>query len=171
MEWILKAKKFLEYFNTPEDQKIQIAFFHIEGKALSWFSWLRDSGTIGWWEDFTAALRVRFGPSTFEDPIETFTKLRQTSMVEECQTKFEILSNKIKGFTEKFRINTFISSLRDDLKIMVRMLKPNTISIAFRLAKLQEDEIARRSMTHSYLPTKTSIGPTNLQITNTTPRS
>lgn len=35
MEWILKSEQFFEYFNTPYDQKIQIAFFHMEGKALS----------------------------------------------------------------------------------------------------------------------------------------
>lgn len=81
MEWILKVEQFFEYFNTPEEQKIQIAFFHMEGKALSWFSWLRDSGTMGEWDDFIVALKVRFGPSTFENPIGAFTKLRQTFMV------------------------------------------------------------------------------------------
>ncbi|XP_041009333.1 uncharacterized protein LOC121253378 [Juglans microcarpa x Juglans regia] len=145
VEWILKAEQFFEYFNTPEDQKIQIAFFHMEGKALSWFSWLKDSGTMGKWEEFTAALRVRFGPSIFEDPIGAFTKLRQTSAVEDYQTEFEILSNKIKGLSDEFRNSTFISGLRDDLKIMVTMLKPNTISAAFGLAKSQEEEVAWRS--------------------------
>ncbi|KAF5463169.1 hypothetical protein F2P56_019105 [Juglans regia] len=163
MEWILKAEQFFEYFNTPEDQKIQIAFFHMEGKALSWFSWLRDSGTLGNWEEFTTVLRVRFGPSIFEDPIGAFTKLRQTSTVEEYQTEFKILSNKIKGLTEEFRISTFISGLRDDLKIMVTMFKPNTISAAFGLAKLQEEEVARRSRTapnrtqNPFLPTHNNL--------------
>ncbi|KAF5475861.1 hypothetical protein F2P56_007623 [Juglans regia] len=145
MEWILKAKIFFEYFEIPNEQKLQVAYFHMEGNALSWYSWLRDSGPIGGWEDLIAALRVRFGPSTYEDPIGAFTKLRQTATVEEYQTEFETLSNKIKGLTEAFRISTFISGLRDDLKIMVTMLKPDTISVAFGLAKLQEEEVTRRN--------------------------
>lgn len=39
-EWILKAQQFFEYYKTPDDQRLQIAFFHMEGKALSWYSWL-----------------------------------------------------------------------------------------------------------------------------------
>ena len=69
----------------------------MEGKALSWFGWLKDSGPVGSWDDFTTALMIRFGPSTYEDPIGTFTKSRQTTTVEEYQTEFEVLSNKIKG--------------------------------------------------------------------------
>lgn len=117
----------------------------MEGKAFSCFSWLKDLGTMGVWEEFTATLRVQFGPSSFEDPIRAFTKLRQTSTIEEYQTKFEILSNKIKGLTKEFHISTFISGLRDDLKIKVTMLKSNTISTGFGLTKLQEVKVARRS--------------------------
>ncbi|XP_042950388.1 uncharacterized protein LOC122282508 [Carya illinoinensis] len=163
MEWILKAQQFFAYFKTPEDQKLQIAFFHMEGKALSWYCWLMDSGPIGGWDEFISALKVRFGPSTYEDPVGAFTKLRQTTTVEEYQTEFEMLSNRISGLTEDFRISTFISGLRDDLKIMVTMLKPNTISAAFGLAKLQEEEVTRRnkgmtSKNHSqYIPTNPYI--------------
>ncbi|KAG2679678.1 hypothetical protein I3760_11G062100 [Carya illinoinensis] len=163
MEWILKAQQFFAYFKTPEDQKLQIAFFHMEGKALSWYCWLMDSGPIGGWDQFISVLKVRFGPSTYEDPVGAFTKLRQTTTVEEYQTEFEVLSNRISGLTEDFRISTFISGLRDDLKIMVTMLKPNTISVAFGLAKLQEEEVTRRnkgmtSKNHSqYIPTNPYI--------------
>lgn len=74
-----------------------------------------------------------------------FTKLRQTVTVEEYQTEFESLSNKISGLTKEFRISIFINGLRDYLKIMITMLKPNTILAAFGLAKLHEEEVARRN--------------------------
>lgn len=130
MDWILKVEQFFDYFHTLDDQKLDIAFFHMEWKALSWFGWLKDLGLVGSWDDFTKALKIRFKPSTYEDPIGAFTKLRQTTTVEEYQTEFEVLSNKIKGLTEEFRISTFISGLKDELKIMVTMFKPNTLLAA-----------------------------------------
>ena len=83
MDWILKAEQFFDYFCTLDDQKLDIAFFHMEGNALSWFGWLKDSGSIGSWDDFITTLKIRFGPSTYEDLIGAFTKLRQTTIVEE----------------------------------------------------------------------------------------
>ncbi|KAA8514829.1 hypothetical protein F0562_018008 [Nyssa sinensis] len=35
-EWILKAQQFFNYFETLEDHKLEIASFHMEGKALTW---------------------------------------------------------------------------------------------------------------------------------------
>lgn len=55
------------------------------------------------------ALRTRFGPSAYEDPVGAFTKLRQIESVEEYQTAFEVLSNKIIDVSEEFCINTFLS--------------------------------------------------------------
>lgn len=36
-EWIPKAQQFFSYYQIPEEHKLQIASFHMEGKALSWF--------------------------------------------------------------------------------------------------------------------------------------
>lgn len=87
---------------------------------------------------------MRFGPSAYEDPEGEFTKLRQNGTVEAYQTHFEMLSNKIPGLSEEFRISTFLSGLRDDLRVIVTMFKPSTLSAAFGLARLQEEEVLRR---------------------------
>ncbi|KAA8532322.1 hypothetical protein F0562_032355 [Nyssa sinensis] len=104
-----------------------------------------ESSPVNTWEELVGALKIRFGPIAYEDPIGVFTKLRQANFVEEYQSQFEILSNKIKGITEEFRVSTFISGLRDDLKIPVAMFKPTTLSATFGLARLQEEEVERRS--------------------------
>lgn len=77
------------------------------------------------------AFHTRFGPLAYEDPVGTFTKLRQTRSVKEYQTQFEILSNKIHGVSVEFRISTFISGLRDDLRIIITMFKPFTLFATF----------------------------------------
>ncbi|XP_035543610.1 uncharacterized protein LOC118347690 [Juglans regia] len=138
------AQQFFTYCQTSEDHKLQIASFHIEGKALTWYYWLMESSPAANWDDFLVALRIKFGPSAYEDLVGAFTKLRQTGTVEEYQTAFEILSNKITGVSEEFRISTFLSGLRDELRIIVTMFKPNTLSAAFGLARLQEEEVGRK---------------------------
>ena len=84
-----------------------------------------DSNPPANWEEFLVALRVRFNPSAYEDPVGAFTKLKQTRSVEKYQTAFEVLSNKITGVSEDFCISTFLSGSQDELRIIVTMLKPN----------------------------------------------
>lgn len=90
------------------------------------------------------AIRIRFGPSCYEDPVGAFTKLRQRGSVEDYQTEFEVLSNKISGLGEDFCISTFLSGLKDELRITITKFKPSTLTVAFRLARLQEEEVNRK---------------------------
>jgi len=112
INWILKAQQFYSYNQTPEHQKVSIAAFHMEGRALPWYHWLMDAGYVGGWEDFVSALKTRFAPSTFDDPVGAFTKLKQFSTAEDYQTQFEILSNKIQGLSEEFKVSSFLSGLK-----------------------------------------------------------
>lgn len=57
------------------------------------------------------ALKVKVGPSTCEDLLGAYNKLRQFETVEEYQSQFEVLSNRIKGLTEEFKISSFNSGL------------------------------------------------------------
>jgi hypothetical protein len=116
----------------------------MQGKALTWYNSLMESGHTGGWEEFVVALKVRFAPSAYDDPIGAFTKLTQPTTVEEYQSEFEVLSNRISGLTEEFRVHTFLSGLKEEIRIMVTMLKPNCLSAAFGLARLQEEEVLRR---------------------------
>ena len=109
------------------------------------------------WDSFLEALRIRFGPSAFEDPVGAFTKLKQTGSVEEYQTTFEILSNKVHGVNEEFRISTFLSGLKDELRIMVTMFKPNTLAATFGLARLQEEEVNRKFNPHKFNSTQNNL--------------
>lgn len=104
-----------------------------------------DSKSISNWEDFVYALKIKFGPSEYEDPVGTFTKLKQTGTIKEYQSQFEAFSNQIKGLTKNFKISTFINGLRDDLMIMVTIFKPLTLLATFGLAKLQEEKVNMRN--------------------------
>jgi hypothetical protein len=102
-------------------------------------------GTIQGWEALVDALRLRLSPSALDDPVGAFTKLEQTTTVEEHQSQFEVLSNKVSGLTEEFRVSSFLSGLKEEIRLIITMLRPNSLPVAFGLAQLQEEEVNRRN--------------------------
>ena len=54
-------------------------------------SW--EAGQFTSWEAFVRALHVRFGTTTYDDPMETLTRLRQVHSVAIYKGQFEALSN------------------------------------------------------------------------------
>lgn len=98
--WVFRAQQFIAYYNTPDPKKIHLASFHMEGKTLKWYQWLLESHPIHTWSEFVQAMLVRFAPTPFDDPLDEFTKLQQrNTSVEEYQTQFELLSNRILDLT------------------------------------------------------------------------
>ena len=82
---------------------------------------------------------MRFGSSSCDDPMENLTKLKQVGSVFAYKGQFEALSNRIKELSEKHRLSCFLSGLRDDIRLPIRMLNPQNLNAAFGLAKIQEE--------------------------------
>lgn len=79
---------------------------------------------------------MRFGTDTYDDPMENMMKLRQTSIVKEYKGQFEALANRLKGLDEGYKLSCFLSGLKDEIRLMVRMLNPNNIHAAYGLARM-----------------------------------
>ena len=63
-------------------------------------------------------------------------RLRQTASVSLYKTRFEMLSNRIKGLFAAHKLSCFLSGLRDEIRLPVRMLNPKSLNEAFGLAKI-----------------------------------
>jgi len=161
MDWVLKAQQFFSYGQIPDNQKVPISAFHMERRALQWYNWLMESTLVTNWEEFIVALKTRFAPSAYDDPVGAFTKLLQSSTVEDYQYQFEVLSNKIPGLTEGFKVSSFISGLKEEVRIVVTMLKPSNLPAAFGLARLQEEEVWRRNRSSRAPPWTPTQSPNN----------
>lgn len=73
---IFKINHFYFYFyNTPEEQRISIASFYIDGQALHWYQWMYNKGQLNLWSNFVHSLQARFQPSQFDDPQGALFKL------------------------------------------------------------------------------------------------
>jgi hypothetical protein len=141
--WSYKVNQFFDYYQTPLYQRVRMASFHMEGEALVWFQDADEAGQFPTWDAFLQALLTRFGP-VYEDPMESLVKLRQTTTVTEYTSQFEALSNRLRGISDKNRLSCFLSGLKDEIRLPLRMLNPVTLAAAFGLAKLQEYILSTR---------------------------
>ena len=137
--WIYKTNKFFSFYGTPEHQKVLMASYHLNGEALISFQDSEQAGGFASWEVFIRALQTRFGTSTYDDPMEALTRLKQTTSVVSYKGNFEILSNRIKGLSKSHKLSCFLSGLQDEIRLPVRMLVPKSLNDAFGLAKIQKE--------------------------------
>lgn len=134
--WIFKISQFFEYHNTPEDERIQLASFYLNGPALSWFQWMFKNGQISSWPIFLQALEMCFAPSLYDDPQGALFKLQQQGSVSSYLSEFESLANRIVGLPPSFLLCCFISGLSTDIRHKVQALQPVSLIQAAALAKL-----------------------------------
>ena len=116
-----------------------MASFDMDNNALIWFQDCEATGVFVTWENFVKALLLRFGSSTYEDPMEALTRLCQTSSVVNYKEQFEAISNRIRDLSEAHKLSCFLSGLKDEVRLPVKMLNPNNLNEAFGLAKIQEE--------------------------------
>ena len=76
------------------------------------------------------------------DAIAEFHKLKQVGSVREYQDRFEELRSLMlilqPTLTERYFVSNFISGLKDELRLMVKMMMPATVKEAAEKARLQE---------------------------------
>ena len=82
---------------------------------------------------------MRFGTTAYDDPMETLSRLRQTTTVAIYKAQFEVLSNRIKGLSSSHKLSCFLNSLKDEIKLPVCMVNPQSLNEAFGLSKIQEE--------------------------------
>ena len=58
-----------------------MASFHVDGDALIQFQDSDETGVFATWEGFVEALLIRSGSNAYEDPMESLTRLKQTTNV------------------------------------------------------------------------------------------
>ncbi|XP_042973080.1 uncharacterized protein LOC122304883 [Carya illinoinensis] len=137
--WIFKANQYFEIHQTNPAQRLLIASYHMEEEALVWYQDAYESGQLTSWDTFVRALLLRFGPTAYNDPMEGLTRLKQTTTVSAYKAEFESLSNRLRGLSAPYKLSVFLSGLKDEIHLPVKMLNPINLGAAFGLAKVQEE--------------------------------
>lgn len=139
--WIFKINQFFEYHGTPENERLTIASFYMEGKALAWFQWMTGNGQFTLWPVFLQALQTRFAPSQYEDPTRALFKLTQKGSEAQYLLDFEDLANRIVGLPPAFLLSCFVSGLTSEIRREVQAHQPLMLVQAASLACLQEEKL------------------------------
>ncbi|KAK4265564.1 hypothetical protein QN277_026598 [Acacia crassicarpa] len=140
--WIFKATQFFNFHQTPPPQHLQIASFHMDGPALTWYQWTFHNNPFHTWDVFTQSLENRFGDSPYTSHMGALAKLTQTSTVSIYVTEYEALANRTTDLPTPFLLHNFVSGLQPHIRREVQALRPTTIIEAQGLAKLQEEKLA-----------------------------
>lgn len=144
-EWVRKCQKYFLNYHVPESQKVDVVEMFLEGKADIWFQGVKLERPNLSWDVFCELLNERFAEKGGRDVVEEFNKLRQNGSVEEYQEKFEELKSlmlmKNPKLDEQYFVSSFISGLKDEIRPMVKMFKPEKLSKAFDIAVLQEQSM------------------------------
>jgi hypothetical protein len=76
--------------------------------------------------------------------MEALSKLKQITTVDDYKERFEALSNRVRGVDDHNRVSCFLGGLKDDIRLPVRMFKPQALLTAYGLAKVQEEYVLTR---------------------------
>ncbi|MCI14874.1 hypothetical protein A2U01_0036007, partial [Trifolium medium] len=134
--WIIKISQFFEYHRTPEEERITIASFYLDGAALAWYQWMYQNGQIASWTQPLRALELRFAPTAYDDPKGKLFKLTQSSSVVAYLSEFESLANRIVGLSQLDLLSCFISGLKSEVRREVLAQQPTSLNQASRLTRL-----------------------------------
>ena len=139
--WIFKISQFFEYHATPDHERLTIASFYMEGKALAWFQWMYRNGQLTSWPSFLHTLHTRFSSSTYEDPTCMLCKLTQQSSVAEYLAKFESLANCVIRLSAPFVLSCFVSGISPAIRREVQVMQPQSLTQAVSFARLHEEKL------------------------------
>ena len=147
-EWFNRVAQFFEFQRTPEDQKVSLAAFHMEGEANQWWQWLnrtyKEENRTVTWTMFADELWARFGPTDGEDFDEALSHIKQSGSLWDYQREFEKLGNRVHGWTQKALVGTFMGGLKPEIADGIRMFKPKTLKEAISLARTRDEQLTRQ---------------------------
>ncbi|XP_056698524.1 uncharacterized protein [Spinacia oleracea] len=152
--WVKKCCKYFSLCKIPEEQKVDLASLNMTDKAESWmmiYLSVRKSIIVDW-NDFVADLYARFRDSSAQNVVENFNKLQQTGLLEDYVDEFEnlrsimMMNNHI--LPETYLLESFVGGLKAAVKPFVKAFKPDSISEAIDLARLQEENLVATKTTY-----------------------
>ena len=147
-EWFNRVAQYFDFQRTPEDQKVCLAAFHMEGETNQWWQWMnrtyKEENKGVTWNMFAEELWARFGPPDGEDFDEALSHIKQGGSLRDYQREFEKLGNRVHGWTQKALVGTFMGGLKPEIADGIRMFKPQTLKEAISLARTRDEQLVRQ---------------------------
>uniref|UniRef100_A0A2N9HZP8 Retrotransposon gag domain-containing protein n=1 Tax=Fagus sylvatica TaxID=28930 RepID=A0A2N9HZP8_FAGSY len=112
--WVYRALQYFHYYQILEPEKVMHASYHLDEEALVWFQDCEHE--LHGWNDFVRAIQIRFGPASYDDPMELLTKLKQTHNIAAYKSQFESTSNRVRDLSDMHKLSCFMSGMKDEIR-------------------------------------------------------
>ena len=112
--WMFRAIQYFEYYQVHDTSKVMHASYHLDDDALIWFQSCEHD--LGCWDNFTRVIQLRFGPPSYDDPMELLIKLKHVNSIVEYKGQFESISNRIRNLSSMHKLSCFMSGLKDEVR-------------------------------------------------------
>ncbi|KAK2978990.1 hypothetical protein RJ640_029958 [Escallonia rubra] len=156
--WVRKAKHFFEFNPVEERNKVNFASIHFEGQTEYWFGAYIKTKERVLWPEFVKDVHSRFAKLFKESVVGEFHKLRQQTSVEAYYNDFETIRSMMVSegckLEEEYFTQSFISGLKEEIKLEVEKFETSDLSRAIFLARKHE-----ASMQQSWHTPRTSTRP------------
>ncbi|XP_074377041.1 uncharacterized protein LOC141718558 [Apium graveolens] len=121
---------------------MKLAGMHFEGRANIWFSVYQVSRGFVPWRMFVNDVVLHFKNPENRDVHDLFNKLKQTGIVSDYDDQFEELRAQViarnRGLNKEYFVSSFVSGLKEHIKLAVKMFRPQSHSDVIFLAKQEE---------------------------------
>nr|GEU80029.1 retrotransposon-related protein [Tanacetum cinerariifolium] len=153
--WMYKCEQFFKVDNVPDEQNVLLISIHLFDIDLMWhrqFIRLLGSDNVPWLV-YKGAIMQRFDNS-FDDPLGELKNYKYENSIEDYQNSFDKLLSRV-DIREDQAISFYMAGLPTDIELAVRMFKPQTLSVACSLSKLQikTSEVTKRKNKAPLFPT------------------
>uniref|UniRef100_A0ACD6AM41 Uncharacterized protein n=1 Tax=Avena sativa TaxID=4498 RepID=A0ACD6AM41_AVESA len=150
--WLDLRDTYFTMYETPLHQRVSSAVLYMEGHAALWLQAYKRRTVLGTWEQFCAAVLTEFGEDEYDGQMSKLLQIKQTGSVTEYRKEFETymyyLISLDPTLNTKFFVSKFVMGLRSDIRAVVRIQAPTSVSRATSLARIQEEELELHQEQH-----------------------
>ena len=95
-EWLFKVEQFFVLDKTLEQSRLGVVALHLEDNVLHWHeNYIKKRRKCPSFGEYLVAMKAKFGPVAYEDPMVEIKKLRQTGSLHDYLKAFDILLDKV----------------------------------------------------------------------------
>jgi hypothetical protein len=109
----------------------------MDGKALVWFRELRANNSVTTWAEFVRSMQTRFDKGSYDDPMETLSKLKQVGWLDDYKNQFDTVALKVHAMPKAHKLSCFLGGLRDEIRVSVQMFNPGSLVSAYSLVRTE----------------------------------
>ncbi|XP_038989888.1 uncharacterized protein LOC120113137 [Phoenix dactylifera] len=162
-EWLDKVEQYFHVYETPREEKVTLASYHLEGRANRWWRWLRNiyekEGNYLGWTAFVQEFMNQWGPSPTINHHGQLAKLKQEGKVQVYIDEFRQLQIMVEGWSEEALLGTFVDGLKPWLSKEIKLKQPTHLQEAMRMVEILDqanilDRRTKDSTNRNLQPTK-----------------